>query len=132
MRSNVNDSVGSKDLLEVGIKSHESVMRSPAFGGKHAHRVALVSESRLDSYEDVAKPEALNEDVLTIRIQLAGSRSPLLLDLTHVWAQPIVVSNAHPVPDGGWAERSGRHLFSDDRPLTLDHSPLSTDHPPLL
>ena len=87
----VHHAVGLEDELQVGVEGREAVVRRGGLREEQPHGVALVAEGGLHAEEDVAEPLAVDEQVLAVRVQVAGRRAPVLVEVLGVRAKPLVL-----------------------------------------
>ena len=71
MSAEVKNGVGAEDLLKVRVVGGEAVVGRGALGEEQAHGVPLVAERWLHADEDVAEPLAVNQQVGTVRVEIA-------------------------------------------------------------
>ena len=99
MRSEVEHSVGLEDRFQECVVGRESVMRTGRLGEEETHGVTLVSERRLHPDEDVAKLPSVDQELLSVGVELSWRGSPVLLEGLGVRAEPLVLLDRHLVGD---------------------------------
>ena len=72
-------------------------MRTGRFGEQQTHGVTLVSERGLNSNEDISELLSVYNKVLSIRVQVSGCGSPVLLEVLSVRSQLVVFFGTHAV-----------------------------------
>mmetsp|Transcript_27247 Transcript_27247/g.59503 ORF Transcript_27247/g.59503 Transcript_27247/m.59503 type:complete len:1448 (-) Transcript_27247:88-4431(-) len=91
--------VGAEHLLDVCVVGGEAVVGGRRLGEQQAHGVALVPEGGLHADEHVAVALAVHQHALAVRVQVAGGRAPVLVEVGLVVAQLLVLLHRHLVLD---------------------------------
>mmetsp|Transcript_2297 Transcript_2297/g.5224 ORF Transcript_2297/g.5224 Transcript_2297/m.5224 type:complete len:337 (-) Transcript_2297:1170-2180(-) len=99
MCSKVKDRIGVEDLLQVGVVCSKSVMGTCRLREEKTHGISLVSERGLHSDEDISKLLSVNNEVLSIRVEVPRCRSPVLLQVLGVGSELVVFIGTHTVGD---------------------------------
>ena len=81
MHAEVQNNIGFQIMLEVLIKRAERMGRSKAAFEQQAHRIALVSERRLNADKDIAELRAKHENLATVGLDTTGCCTPSGFDL---------------------------------------------------
>ena len=89
VRAEVQYRVRLEVFLQVTVEGGERVRRGEALLEKQAHRVAFVSERRLDAHEDVAEAGTQDEQGAAVGLLSSGGGAPVRLDL----AQPTLAAD---------------------------------------
>mmetsp|Transcript_6591 Transcript_6591/g.14018 ORF Transcript_6591/g.14018 Transcript_6591/m.14018 type:complete len:1056 (+) Transcript_6591:730-3897(+) len=105
--SEMENGVGTEDLLEVRVVSGESVVRTGGLGKQQSHGISLVTERRLDSNEDVSELLSVDNKVLAIGVKVSWSRAPVLFEVSGIRGEVVVFLGAHSVL---YVELGGRDL----------------------
>ena len=93
MRAEMHHGVRVEVFLQVAIESRERVGRRQAIFEQQPHRVALVTEGRLNADEDAAELAAEHVDIRAVGLLLARRRTPFLLDgIEPALATNVIVS----------------------------------------
>mmetsp|Transcript_5652 Transcript_5652/g.13464 ORF Transcript_5652/g.13464 Transcript_5652/m.13464 type:complete len:248 (-) Transcript_5652:1582-2325(-) len=99
MCAEVEDGIGLKDLLKVGVVGGEAMVGRGALGEEQTHRIALVAEGRLHADEDITELLAEHQHVLPVRVQIARCLAPGLLEVSVVRGELLVLVDGHAVGD---------------------------------
>ena len=93
----VKDGIGLEDLLQVGVVGGEAVVRTGRLGKEQTHRITLVTERRLDANEHITELLSIHKQILAVRVEVAGSGTPVLLEVLRVRGELIVLIGIHAV-----------------------------------
>mmetsp|Transcript_23287 Transcript_23287/g.34499 ORF Transcript_23287/g.34499 Transcript_23287/m.34499 type:complete len:212 (+) Transcript_23287:2371-3006(+) len=73
------------------------MVRTGGFSKQQTHGISLISERRLNSDENISKLLSVNNKVLSVRVQVSWSRSPVLLEVLSIRSQIVILFSAHAV-----------------------------------
>ncbi len=99
MGAEVEDCVCLEYLLEVGVVRREAVVETGRLGEEQSHLIVFVPEGGMDADEDVPELLAVDDEVLPVGVEVAGRRSPILLQVLRVRGELVVLVGAHAVGD---------------------------------
>mmetsp|Transcript_11276 Transcript_11276/g.23077 ORF Transcript_11276/g.23077 Transcript_11276/m.23077 type:complete len:232 (-) Transcript_11276:1381-2076(-) len=103
----MEDGISFENLFKVRVVSSKTVVRTGRLGEKETHRITFVSEGWLNTNENVSEFLSVHKQVLTVRIQVSGSRTPVLFKIGSIRGQFIVLIRSHAVSN---VEVGGRNL----------------------
>ena len=109
MSSEVEYGIGSPDVIEIGVVSDKTVMWGGGFAKEQAHGVAFITKGGLYAYKDVSILLTVNEQVLSIRVQMSGGGSPLLDNAIDIGSIGFIFGNRHLI--GNIQFRAANHGF---------------------
>ena len=91
MRAEMQHRMGAEILAEVAVEGREGMGGREVALEEQPHRVAFVTEGRLDADKHIAEALAQHMDVAAVALLPAGGRAPLRLDLRQMGLAPHVV-----------------------------------------
>lgn len=95
MSSKVKNCISFEDLLHIRVICSKSMVRASRFREEKAHRITLIAESRLNSDEDVPVLFAIDEEILSIGVQVPRRLSPVLFESSCIRSQLLVLADVH-------------------------------------
>mmetsp|Transcript_58566 Transcript_58566/g.137115 ORF Transcript_58566/g.137115 Transcript_58566/m.137115 type:complete len:587 (-) Transcript_58566:521-2281(-) len=97
MCAKVQQRIRLENELQVGVESGKAMVRRGGLGKEQPHRVALISECRLHSQEDVAELLTINQQILAVSVELSRWSTPILAQVRRKRTQLLVFVHSHAV-----------------------------------
>mmetsp|Transcript_64887 Transcript_64887/g.107630 ORF Transcript_64887/g.107630 Transcript_64887/m.107630 type:complete len:271 (+) Transcript_64887:2407-3219(+) len=93
----MEDGIGAPDVLQVGVESSIPVVRAGRLREQQTHGITLVTESGLNTHEEVTELLPVHQHVLAISVQVSWWWSPALMQPILVWGELLVLRQWHAV-----------------------------------
>ena len=91
----MEDSIGSPDMIEIGVISHKSVVRRCGFAKQQTHRIAFITKGWLHTDKEIPILLTVNQQVLSIGIQMSRGGSPLFDNAIDVGSICFIFRHRH-------------------------------------
>src|SRR4030095_12436140 len=97
MCADVNNGISHENVLQVGVQRHEPVMGRPTLGIEQSHWVAFVTESRLNTDEDVPQLNAENQKFAAASIDASRRGTPFKFYVAGIRTELQILIHAHAI-----------------------------------
>src|SRR5207253_4990300 len=92
---------GYENLVQMSVVSSKAVMRRAAFRHQQPHWIVFVAKRRLNTNEDIAEHDSLNQQVPSVGIDCSGRPSPLGFNFFGIGTKAQIFIDVHSISDVG-------------------------------